>query len=284
MPLYRRQSSMGTGRRPMGKGRLMIALVIAAIALFSYYGSRQENPVTGEVQYVQMSPDQEIAMGLQAAPQMAAQHGGLHPDERARALVEQVGQRLVSQTAASKSPYQFQFHLLADPQTVNAFALPGGQVFITAALLSQLETEGQLAGVLGHEIGHVIARHSAEHLAKATLTQGLTGAAVIATYDPENPASRQSAAVIAAIGQLVNMKFGRDDELESDRLGVILTTESGYDPRGLIGLMEILARAGGGQRPPEFFSTHPNPERRIERIEQAIRDAYPNGLPSGLEP
>jgi len=268
----------------MGRGRLMIALVIAAIALFSYYSSRQENPVTGEVQYVQMSPDQEIAMGLQAAPQMAAQHGGLHPDERAQALVDQVGQRLVTSTAADRSPYQFEFHLLADPQTVNAFALPGGQIFITAALLSQLETEGQLAGVLGHEIGHVIARHGAEHLAKATLTQGLTGAAVIATYDPENPASRQSAAVIAAVGQLVNMKFGRDDELESDRLGVILTAESGYDPRSLIGLMEILARAGGGQRQPEFFSTHPNPERRIERIEQAIQDAYPNGLPEGLEP
>ena len=287
MPLYRRQRApaMGAGRRPrMGKGRLMIALVIAVISLFTYYSSRQENPITGEVQYVRMSPDQEIAMGLQAAPQMAAQHGGLHPDERARALVEQIGQRLVSQTAAAKSPYQFQFHLLADPQTVNAFALPGGQVFITSALLSQLETEGQLAGVLGHEIGHVIARHGAEHLAKATLTQGLTGAAVIATYDPQNPASQKSAAVIAAIGQLVNMKFGRDDELESDRLGVILTAESGYDPRSLIGLMEILARAGGGQRPPEFFSTHPNPDRRVERIEQSIRDAYPNGLPPGLTP
>lgn len=286
MPIYRRRRAplgAGAGRRPgVGRGRLMIALVIAVVSLVTYFGSRQENPVTGEVQYVRMSPDQEIAMGLQAAPQMAAQHGGLHPDTRAQALVDDIGNRLASNPSVQKSPYRFEFHLLADEQTINAFALPGGQVFITAALLGELETEGQLAGVLGHEIGHVVARHGAEHLAKATLTQGLTGAAVIAAYDPNNPASRQSAAVVAAIGQLVNMKFGRDDELESDRLGVILTAQAGYDPRSLVGLMEILGRASEGRRPPEFFSTHPNPERRIERIEQSIRDVYPAGLPPGL--
>ncbi len=121
-------------------------------------------------------------------------------------------------------------------------------------------TEGELAGVLGHEIGHVVARHAAEHLAKAQLTEGLTGAAVLVTYDPDDPSSQRTAAVAALIGNLINMKFSRDDELEADRLGVRFTSEAGYDPRAMISMMETLAQASKGQRPLEFFSTHPNPD------------------------
>ncbi|MGH9362762.1 MAG: M48 family metallopeptidase, partial [Thermoanaerobaculia bacterium] len=152
---------------------------------------------------------------------------------------------------------------------------PGGQVFVTAGLVKRLQTEGQLAGVLGHEIGHVVARHGAEHIAKAQLTQGLTGAAVLATYDPDNPDSRSSAAVAALIGNLVNMRFGRNDELESDKLGVRFTADAGYDPRAMVEVMRILAASAGGPRPPEFFSTHPNPDRRVERIQAAIADRFP---------
>ena len=106
---------------------------------------------------------------------------------------------------------------------------------------------------------------------------------MLATYDPSDPSSRSSAAVAAMIGQLVNMRFGRQDELESDRLGVRFASESGYDPRSLTALMRILEEASEGNRPPEFFSTHPNPENRIQRIEEAIRERYPDGVPAGLE-
>ena len=151
------------------------------------------------------------------------------------------------------------------------------------ALLRRLNTEGQVAGVLGHEVGHVVARHSAEHMAKQQLTQGLTGAAVLATYDPNNPSTQQTAAMAALIGNMINMKFGREDELESDRLGVRFTSEAGYDPRSMIRLMEVLAESGKGRsRPPEFFSTHPNPEGRIEKIEAAIQERFPSGVPAGL--
>jgi predicted Zn-dependent protease len=199
-------------------------------------------------------------------------------------LVETVGERIVANSAAAQSNYPFKFHLLADPQTVNAFALPGGQIFITEALFSRLRTEGQLAGVLGHEIGHVVGRHSAEHIAKQQLTQGLTGAVVLSTYDPNDPGSQRTAQVAMVIGQLVNMKFGREDELESDRLGVRFMAEAGYDPRAMIEVMRILAEAGGGAGPPEFFSTHPNPENRIARIEEAIQEQFPGGVPEGLKP
>ena len=261
-----------SSRGGSSKGRLILAAIIAIMSLVSYFGSRQDNPVTGETQYIGITVDQEIALGLQAAPQMAEEFGGEDPDQSAQAIVDQVGNSLVQNSAASRTPYEYEFHLLEDEQTINAFALPGGQIFITRALFDKLQTEGELAGVLGHEIGHVVARHSAEHIAKAQLTEGLTGAAVLATYDPNNPATANTAQVAMLIGQLVNMKFGRDDELESDFLGVCFINDSGYNPEELIRVMQVLAEASQGNAPPEFFSTHPNPENRIQRIQEAIQN------------
>ena len=267
----RRRSSSGIGLR------LMLALGIALFSVISYFGTRTTNPVTGEVQYVDLTPDQEIAMGLQAAPQMAAQHGGLHPDQEAQALVDRVGAEIVQSSAASQTPYQYEFHLLADEQLVNAFALPGGQIFITAALMNRLDSVGQLAGILGHEVGHVVARHSAEHLAKQKLTQGLVGAVGAAS-------DAGGARMAAAVGQMVNMRYGREDELESDRLGVVFMSEAGYDPNSLIGVMRILAEASGGSSQPEFASTHPSPANRVAQIEAVIAQTFPNGVPGSLEP
>jgi predicted Zn-dependent protease len=228
--------------------------------------------VTGETQYIGITVEQEIALGLQAAPQMADEFGGLDPDESAQAIVDQIGNSVVQSSPARQTPYEYDFHLLEDPQTINAFALPGGQIFITRALFDRLETEGELAGVLGHEIGHVVARHSAEHIAKAQLTEGLTGAAVLATYDPNNPASANSAQIAALIGQLINLKFGRDDELEADALGVCFMNDTGYDPNEMVNVMQILEAASQGNAPPEFFSTHPSPQNRIARIQEAIQN------------
>jgi len=98
---------------------------------------------------------------------MAEQHGGLHPDKRYQALVDNVGNKLVTNSIAKDTPYTYEFYLLADPKTINAFALPGGQIFITHALFAQLENEDQLAGVLGHEIGHVLGKHSNERITNA---------------------------------------------------------------------------------------------------------------------
>ncbi len=120
---------------------------------------------------------------------MAQQFGGLDPDPKMQELVDRVGGQVVARSSANDTPCRFEFHTLNDPETINAFALPGGQIFITEGLLRRLDTEGQLAGVLGHEVGHVVARHGAEHIAKQQLTQGLTGAAVLATYDPNNPST-----------------------------------------------------------------------------------------------
>ncbi len=264
--------------------RLLIGLVVAVMALLGYWGTSSVNPTTGEKQHVAITPEQEVALGLQAAPEMAQQHGGEDPDSRANPLVDRVGAKLLSGSKAGQSGYPFDFHALADANTINAFALPGGQVFITHALLARLTTEGQLAGVLGHEIGHVVGRHGAEHIAKQQLTEGLTGAVVISTYDPNDPNSARTAQMAMLIGSLVNMRFGRQDELESDEMGVQYMADAGYDPRAMIEVMKILQQASEGGAPPEFFSTHPNPENRIARIEAAIQKRFPNGVPSNLTP
>jgi predicted Zn-dependent protease len=263
-------------RRRSGSGclnvRLLIALGLAAFAVFSFLGSKIYNPVTGEEQYINITAEQEIALGLQAAPQMAQQFGGLHGSAEAQEIVDLVGETLVLSSVAANSEYPFEFHLLADESTVNAFALPGGQVFITAGLFGRLDTLDQLAGVLSHEIVHVIGRHGAERIAKEQLTQGLTGAVVLATYDPDDPGSQGTAQVALLVGQLINMNFGRADEIESDVLGVCLMLDAGYDPQEMIAVMRILDEATAGGRPPEFLSTHPDPGNRIARIKQSIAD------------
>jgi predicted Zn-dependent protease len=249
-----------------------MAAAIAIFSIISYFGTTQNNPITGETQHISITPEQEIALGLQAVPEMASEFGGEDTNANNQTIVDQIGNNILQSSSAGNSPYQFDFHLLADPQTINAFALPGGQVFITRALYDKLQTEGELAGVLGHEIGHVIARHSAEQIAKTQLTEGLTGAAVIAAYDPNNPSSAQSAQIAALIGQLITLKFSRDDELEADKFGVCFMNEAGYDPNEMVSVMQILEASQTGNQPPEFFSTHPNPANRIQQIQSDIQN------------
>jgi predicted Zn-dependent protease len=131
--------------------------------------------------------------------------------------------------------------------------------------------------VLGHEIGHVIARHSSERLAKQQLTQGLLGALVVGSGD------YTTAQIGQMVGSMINMSYGREDEIESDALGIRIMAEAGYHPGGMIRVMEVLAKASGGSRQPEFFSTHPAPENRAERIRAEIAKRYPQGVPDGLK-
>lgn len=247
-------------RRGSWKIRIFIGLAIVAFAFIKRCSSKEENPYTGRVQTINMSPEQEIAIGLQSTPEIAQQYGGLYPDERLQSYVDKVGNKLIQNSIARETPYQYEFHLLADDQTINAFALPGGPVFITYALFKQLN-EGQLAGVLGHEIGHVIGRHSAERIAESEFWQTLsTGASVGA----------DAGGLVGGIGQNTLLKNGRGDELESDDLGVLFMIQSGYNPEEMIEVMQILKTAGGSNRVPEFQSTHPDPDNRIEKIREAI--------------
>jgi predicted Zn-dependent protease len=209
---------------------------------------------------------------------MAAQFGGLDRDGESQGDLEALGQKLVRASLAARAPYEFRFHLLADPDTVNAFALPGGPIFITRGLLDRLENEAQLAGVLGHEIGHVIGRHAAERIAKGQLAESLVTAVGVAASDEAGRGGQTAAALAGMVAQVATMRFGREDELQSDSLGVEIMAQAGYDPRALLRVMEILAEASGGSGRPEFLSTHPDPGNRRETITARIAELFPAGV------
>jgi len=247
-------------RRGNFKVRLLIGVAIVAFAFIRRCSQQETNPYTGRTQAISLSPEQEIAIGLQSAPGMTQQHGGLHPNNQYQALVDKVGNKLVNNSIAKNTPYKYDFHLLADDKIINAFALPGGQCFITYALFSKLENQDQLAGVLGHEIGHVLGKHSNERITDSKFWQTMImGAGAI-----------DMGVIAQQYGQGKLLANGRDDELESDELGVFFMIKAGYNPEEMIGVMQILKNAAGPNRQPEFQSTHPDPENRIEKIKEAI--------------
>lgn len=271
--------------RNRGCGRLLIALVIAGAGLLAYMSRTEVNPVTGEKQHVALSVDQEKVLGLEAAPEMAQKMGGdVDPSDPSARLVGEVGGRVVSRSNAGTSPYagNFRFHLLADPETVNAFALPGGQIFVTQGLLQRLRTEAELAGVLGHEVGHVIHRHAAEQMAQGQLGAMLSQAVGVAASDGSD-GGQHAAMVAAMVNQMVQLRYSRKDESESDRYGIDAMASAGYDPKAMLEVMEILKQAGGGQNPPEWLSSHPLPETRIQEIREYLRQrsASDAGLSEG---
>ena len=248
------------------KVRLLIGFAIVAFAFVKRCNSKEINEFTGREQTINMSSDQEIAIGLDNREVMAQQHGGLHTNSTYQSLVDEVGNELINNSIAKDTPYKYEFHLLADEKTINAFALPGGQIFITYALFSKLENKDQLAGVLGHEIGHVLGRHSAERIAESDFWQTVTTGATVGV---------DMGGLVGGIGQQTLLKNGRGDELESDDLGVLFMINSGYNPEEMIGVMEILKAAAGPNRVPEFQSSHPDPDNRIEKIQESI-EKYKN--------
>lgn len=254
-------------------GRLIGALLLAVMGIVMYFAQVQENPVTGERQHIAISPTQEIRLGLQSAPVMAKQMGGEVPSTDPRYMeVQKIGNILVNNTVAKGSPWEFKFHLLADNQTINAFALPGGQIFITLGLYNDLENEAQLAGVLSHEMGHVIERHSAEQMATSQLGQSLISAVGVATTDPNHPQASMSATMIASVvNQMISLRYSRMDESEADIWGLKLMAQAGYNPWAMIRVMEILKAADKGGHSIEMFQTHPNPDLRIKDINEYLR-------------
>lgn len=284
MARYRRvggpRDHSARGGSRFSKSRLIVGAVIALIALGSYFLGTQENPFTGEEERVALSVEQEVALGLASKPQMIQQMGGAHEasSPKARFLAD-IGQRLLDAGGVNavlrekEIPWEFSFTLLENDDTVNAFALPGGPVFMTEALFDRLENEAQVAGILGHEIGHVIERHGAERMAKNQLQQQLAGAVAVGTGDV-------SAGQIANyVGNFINMSYGRDQELESDSYGLQFLVDAGYDPREMVNVMAILKQASGGGSGPEFMQTHPLPQSRIDAIKAWIEERFPDGVP-----
>jgi len=219
----------------------------------------------GTVQSISASDKQ---LGAQANPQLIAQFGGAYRGPQA-AFVERVGKRVAVQSGLSNSGSDFTVTLLDSP-VENAFAIPGGYIYATRQLLALMNSEAELASVLGHEVGHVAARHSASRNRTAQTT-GIA-AAVLGAVTGNNLVGRGA----SGLAQLYTLRFGREQEYQADNLGVRYMTAAGYNPYAAADILSALdastSLSGQGGRVPTWASTHPNGEDRVRRTEQLARD------------
>ncbi len=269
--------------------------LVAALVLLLIPAGCATNPATGRPQLSFFGEEAELGMGRDADAELVA-HVGLYDGGDWAEYVEEVGMRLASTSERPHLPWSFK--VLDDP-TVNAFALPGGYVYVTRGILAELGSEAELAAVLGHEIGHVTAKHTLHRQSQQVLaTAGVVTAAVV--LDPEH-ADDWAELGMLGVG-LAFLKYSRDDERQADDLGLRYVMRAGYDPREMPGVFEMLdqlAQADGGT--PTWLSTHPNPGKRLLRISKEVsavqargqmptrveREAYLrrlDGMPYGLDP
>jgi predicted Zn-dependent protease len=258
-----------SGARSSRSGPRWIPLVLGLVLLpaLAVPPGCAKNPVTGQRQFVLFSEGQEISMGREADRDIATSMGVYEDEELARMLTS-MGERMAARSERPDLPWTFR--ILDDP-TVNAFALPGGYIYMTRGILAHLSSEAEVAGILGHEIGHVTARHGITRVSRAQFAQLGLGAAMILA-----PELRPFGDAVGAGVQLLFLRNSRNDERQADELGIQYMRSLDYDPRELATVFEMLARASGardGDRIPGFLSTHPDPLDRRDEVLQRVEAA-----------
>src|SRR5438128_1273968 len=236
--------------------KLILSLLVVCVAAAVTDCAR--NPVTGRREIVLVSESQEIAMGQQSDPQVREEYGTVD-NAALQAYVQAMGRKLV---AVSHRPNLEWHFTVVDSPVVNAFAVPGGYVYMTRGILAYLGNEAELAGVMGHEIGHVTARHSVRQITRQELAQvGLGVGSVL------SPALGRLGDLAGSGLGLVFLRFSRDDEREANRLGVEYAARAAYDPRQVSNFFDVLGRmsaANDRQTIPGWLSTHPDPPQRVQ--------------------
>ena len=243
----------------------------APVAALSLMASCATNPATGKRQLMLVSEAQEIEMGREADKEVEASFG-LYPDEKVQAYVARLGAALAANSERQNLPWTFR---VVDDPTVNAFALPGGFVYVTRGIMTHLDSEAELVSVLGHEIGHVTARHSASMISKQQFAMLGLGIGMVV-----RPELQQFGGLAQAGVGLMFLKFGRDAEAQADDLGLRYLGREGYDPQEAVEVFSVLegaSRKDEGGRLPTWLSTHPAPEDRALRLRAAIAAGHITG-------
>jgi predicted Zn-dependent protease len=242
-----------------------ISLLVPALALGTGVGSCARNPVTGKSELSLVSESQEIELGKQSA-QEVAQTIGLYDDANAQAYVAEIGKPIAASSERPNLPWEFH---VVDDASVNAFALPGGFIYVTRGLMTTINDEAEFATVLGHEIGHVTNRHSVQMISKSQLAQLGLGIGSILSSDIAKFGQLASAGL-----QVLFLKYSRDAENQADQAGFRYALNQGYDVREMPKVFQTLDRisqtSGGGGKLPEWLATHPNPGNRIKHIETML--------------
>jgi predicted Zn-dependent protease len=243
--------------------KMMSTRAKLAAALLVVVAACAVNPATGRREFSLVSESEEIQMGREADPQITASLG-LVDDPELQAYVSRIGMRLAEVSERRNLPWSFK---VVDDPIVNAFALPGGFIYVTRGILAHFDSEAELAGVLGHEIGHVTARHSASQISRQQLQQIGLGVGMIFSETV-----REYGSLAAAGLQLMNLSYSRGDETQADELGLRYIGRLGYDPEAMVGVFQMLAQVGGGAegRIPQWQLTHPYPENREAHIREII--------------
>jgi metalloendopeptidase OMA1, mitochondrial len=240
----------------------------------------QTAPITGRAQLIALSQGQETQMGVQAYSEVLKK-SQLSSDPALNAHVSSVGKRIAA--ATDRTDYQWEFKVIEDKQA-NAFCLPGGKVAVYTGILPVTRDDAGLAAVLGHEAAHATARHGAERMTQAVGAQVILAAVQIglgAMSSRDPGLTQQMVALLGApVAQVGLMAWGRTQESEADRLGLIYMAKAGYHPQAARDLWVRMAEASKGrQRPPEFLSTHPSEATRIQQIEGWIPEAMKHYRP-----
>jgi predicted Zn-dependent protease len=248
---------------------------LALLVLFVVAAGCRYNPATGRSQLLLISAEDAIALGAESKPALMQEYGGEVESAELRSYVSLVGHSMAALTEAEYPALPWEFTVL-DSDVVNAFALPGGKVFATRGLLTKLDSEAQLAGVLGHEVGHVTAQHVNERISQQMVVAGIViGSAVAAGQSDDDWVRVGVPLIVGAAGTGYLLSYNRNQEQEADEQGVKYMTSAGYDPYGMLAVLQVLAdEAGEGVRPPEFLSTHPHPETRMKTVRNLLDGPY----------
>lgn len=239
------------------------ATALALALALAFASGCAVNPVTGQEDLMFYSAERDVEVGRTHAPEIEKVLGGRLPDENVQSYVNHIGQRLARICHRPDIAYHF---TVVDYDKENAFALPGGYIYITKGMLEKLESEAQLASILAHEVGHVVARDTMVALSRQKVMWAALGAAMLS----------QSADAVGGTlftGTFLSLQYSRDDEKDADLVGLAYMIQAGYDPNGMIETMRVLQELQE-VRPIEFFSTHPNPQNRLMYLQERIEQRY----------
>ena len=281
-------SSLGNSGQRRGGIRWWILLLFGAYAAWSWFGSQKPDPYTGEKAHYGTTAEEDNQLGLQAFQQVLSQENPLDPGSPSSQKVAAIAQRLIAHASQVEADLaaengqpspgiaaSFDWSVaVLQSDDANAFCLPGGKIAVYTGLLPVTQTDDALAVVMGHEIAHALLRHGSQRMAQQKLVQmgQMAAGAAVGNMDPQQQQAVMSALGAGAQYGLV-LPYGRNHEAQADEVGLMLAAAACYDPEAAIPLWQRMGQLNGGQRPPEFASTHPDPDNRINHLQALMPKA-----------